>query len=367
MKISAVKRLFVGSPLATAQARHERLSKTSALAVFSSDALSSVAYATEEILLVLVVAGTAALVYSIPIGIAIALLIDYVLTVAVSVAAGVAAITSAFPALYDYRIPLGVLFIAGIATVILRGLRESSNLFAVPTYLFVVRFAGMLAYGFVRWAAGWETPPPPAADFAVTEDLTLFLVLRAFSSGCAALTGVEAVSDGVPAFQPPEARNARTVLAWLGIILVTLFVGITFLARHLHVMPRAEETVLSQLARLIFGSGLLYYEIQVVTMLILVFAANTAFADFPRLAYFLARDGFIPRQFATRGDRLVFSNGILILGGLAALLIALFGGATHALIPLYAVGVFLSFTLSQASMVRRWLTRPVGAATTGLV
>src|SRR5216683_1730587 len=380
MKISAVKRLFVGSPLATAQARHERLSKTSALAVFSSDALSSVAYATEEILLVLVVAGTAALVYSIPIGIAIAvliavvvssyrqtilayprgggsyivtkdnlgqvpglvsagaLLIDYVLTVAVSVAAGVAAITSAFPALYDYRIPLGVLFIAGIATMNLRGLRESSNLFAVPTYLFVVSFAGMLAYGFVRWAAGWETPPPPAADFAVTEDLTLFLVLRAFSSGCAALTGVEAVSDGVPAFQPPEARNARTVLAWLGIILVTLFVGITFLARHLHVMPRAEETVLSQLARLIFGSGLLYYEIQVVTMLILVFAANTAFADFPRLAYFLARDGFIPRQFATRGDRLVFSNGILILGGLAALLIALFGGATHALIPLYAVG-----------------------------
>jgi amino acid transporter len=419
MKISAVKRLFVGSPLATAQARHERLSKTSALAVFSSDALSSVAYATEEILLVLVVAGTAALVYSIPIGIAIAvliavvvssyrqtilaypqgggsyivtkdnlgqvpglvsagaLLIDYVLTVAVSVAAGVAAITSAFPALYDYRIPLGVLFIAGIATMNLRGLRESSNLFAAPTYLFVVSFAGMLAYGFVRWAAGWETPPPPAAAFAVTEDLSLFLVLRAFSSGCAALTGVEAVSDGVLAFRPPEARNARTVLAWLGIILITLFVGITFLAHHLHVMPRAEETVVSQLARHIFGSGLLYYEIQVVTMLILVFAANTAFADFPRLAYFLARDGFIPRQFATRGDRLVFSNGIQILGGFAALLIALFGGATHALIPLYAVGVFLSFTLSQASMVRRWPTRreagwrwvlnAVGAATTGFV
>ena len=399
MKISAVKRLFVGSPLATAQARHERLSKTSALAVFSSDALSSVAYATEEILLVLVVAGSAALVYSIPIGIAIAvliavvvssyrqtilayplgggsyivtkdnlgqvsglvsasaLLIDYVLTVAVSVAAGVAAITSAFPALYDYRIPLGVLFIAGIATMNLRGLRESSNLFAAPTYLFVVSFAGMLAYGFVRWAAGWETPPPPTRELAVTHELTLFLVLRAFSSGCAALTGVEAVSDGVPAFRPPEARNARTVLAWLGIILITLFIGITFLARHLHVVPRAEETVVSQLARLIFGDGLLYYEIQVVTMFILVFAANTAFADFPRLAYFLARDGFIPRQFATRGDRLVFSNGILILGGLAALLIALFGGATHALIPLYAVGVFLSFTLSQTSMVRRWLTR----------
>jgi hypothetical protein len=183
----------------------------------------------------------------------------------------------------------------------------------------------------------------------------------------------------VPAFRPPEARNARVVLAWLGIILITLFVGITFLARHFHVMPRLEETVVSQLARVIFGSGLLYYEIQVVTMLILVFAANTAFADFPRLAYFLARDGFIPRQFGHRGDRLVFSNGILILAGLAALLLLLFGGATHALIPLYAVGVFVSFTLSQTSMVRRWLTRrepgwwwrwvlnAVGAATTGLV
>jgi amino acid transporter len=421
VKISAVKKLFVGSPLATAQARHERLSKTSALAVFSSDALSSVAYATEEILLVLVLAGSAALSYSIPIGVAIAvliavvvssyrqtilaypqgggayivtkdnlgtlpglvaagaLLIDYVLTVAVSVAAGVAAITSAFPALYDYRVVLGVLFIAGISTGNLRGLRESSNLFAVPTYLFVVSFAGMLAYGLVRWLAGWETVAPPEGAVAVSQDLTIFLVLRAFSSGCAALTGVEAVSDGVPAFKPPEARNARTVLAWLGIILIALFMGITFLARHYHVTPRPEETVVSQLARLIFGGGLLYYEIQVVTMLILVFAANTAFADFPRLAYFLARDGFIPRQFGTRGDRLVFSNGILILGGLAALLILLFGGATHALIPLYAVGVFVSFTLSQASMVRRWLTRReagwqwrwamngLGAATTGLV
>jgi amino acid transporter len=422
VKISAVKKLFVGSPLATAQARHERLSRTSALAVFSSDALSSVAYATEEILLVLVLAGSAALTFSIPIGIAIALLIavvvssyrqtilayphgggayivtkdnlgtlpalvaagalliDYVLTVAVSVAAGVAAITSAFPILYDYRIALGVIFIAGIATVNLRGLRESGALFAVPTYLFVVSFAAMLAYGFVRWMFGWEGVPAPAAEPAeMSQALTIFLVLRAFASGCAALTGVEAVSDGVPAFRPPEARNARIVLAWLGIILVTLFIGITFLAHHYQVLPRAEETVVSQLARLIFGGGLLYYEVQAVTMLILVFAANTAFADFPRLAYFLARDGFIPRQFGTRGDRLVFSNGILILGGLAALLILLFGGATHALIPLSAVGVFVSFTLSQASMVRRWLSRreegwwwrwvlnAVGAATTGLV
>ena len=288
MKISTLKKLFVGSPLATAQARHERLSRTSALAVFSSDALSSVAYATEEILLVLVLAGTAALSFSIPIGIAIALLIavvvssyrqtilayphgggayivtkdnlgtlpalvaagalliDYVLTVAVSVAAGVAAITSAFPVLYDYRVALGVIFIAGIATVNLRGLRESGALFAVPTYLFVVSFAAMLAYGFVRWLFGWEgVPAPAAAPAEMSQELTIFLVLRAFASGCAALTGVEAVSDGVPAFRPPEARNARIVLAWLGIILVTLFIGITFLAHHYQVMPRTEETVVS--------------------------------------------------------------------------------------------------------------------------
>ncbi len=422
MNIGTLKKLFVGSPLATAQARHERLSKTSALAVFSSDALSSVAYATEEILLMLVLAGTAALVYSIPIGVAIALLIavvvssyrqtilaypggggayivtkdnlgtlpglvaagalliDYVLTVAVSVAAGVAAITSAFPALFGHRVVLGILFIAAIATANLRGIRESGKLFALPTYLFIVSFAGMLAYGLVRWAIGLETPAPPAeAQAGTLQDVTLFLVLRAFSSGCAALTGVEAVSDGVPAFQPPEAKNARTVLAWLGLILITLFMGITFLARHYHVTPRDTETVVSQLARQIFGGGLLYYEIQVVTMLILVLAANTSFADFPRLSYFLARDGFIPRQFGTRGDRLVFSNGILILAGTAALLIFIFGGETHALIPLYAVGVFVSFTLSQASMVRRWLGRreegwwwrwwlnAAGATTTGLV
>ncbi len=422
MKIGTLKKLFIGSPLATAQARHERLSKSSALAVFSSDALSSVAYATEEILLILVLAGTAALAYSIPIGVAIALLIavvvssyrqtilaypggggayivtkdnlgtlpgliaagalliDYVLTVAVSVAAGVAALTSAFPALFAYRIVIGVLFIAAIATANLRGIRESGKLFSLPTYLFVVSFAVMLAYGFIRWVFGWETPAPPAETQAGTlQNVTLFLILRAFASGCAALTGVEAVSDGVIAFKPPEAKNARIVLAWLGIILITLFMGITFLARHYHVVPQETETVVSQLARRIFGGGLLYYEVQTVTMLILVLAANTSFADFPRLSYFLARDGFIPRQFGTRGDRLVFSNGILILAGTAALLIVLFGGETHALIPLYAVGVFVSFTLSQASMVRRWLGRreegwwwrwwlnALGAATTGLV
>jgi amino acid transporter len=421
VKIGTLKKVFVGRPLPTAQARHERLSKRTALAVFASDALSSVAYATEEILLILAAAGAAALAFTIPIGIAIsiliavvassyrqtifaypqgggayivtkdnlgtlpsllagsALLVDYVLTVAVSVAAGVAALTSAFPVLYGHRVLLGVACITLIATANLRGIRESATLFAVPTYLFIVSFAGMLGYGYVRWAFGWEAPPPPQQMATATQTVTTFLLLRAFSQGCTALTGVEAVSDGVPAFKPAEARNARIVLSVLGFILITLFMGTTFLARHYHVTPIEQETVVSQLARLIFGGGLLYYEIQAVTMLILILAANTSFADFPRLSYFLARDGFIPRQFGTRGDRLVFSNGILILGGTAALLIIVFGGDTHALIPLYALGVFVSFTLSQSSMVRRWLVRRepgwwwrawlngLGAATTGLV
>jgi amino acid transporter len=422
VNLNSLKKVLVGSPLATAQARHERLSKTAALAVFSSDALSSVAYATEEILLILVLAGTVALHYSIPIGFAIAaliavvvssyrqtifaypqgggsyivtkdnlgtlpglisgaaLLIDYVLTVAVSVAAGVAALTSAVPALYDYRVIIGVGFVAAITVANLRGLRESGNLFALPTYLFISFVAVLIVYGLVRWAFGWDpTSHVPDPSIAAVQDLSIFLVLRAFASGCAALTGVEAVSDGVPAFKPPEAKNARIVLAWLGVILISLFVGITFLTRHYHLTPLPEQTILSQLARQIFGDGVLYYSIQASTMLILVLAANTAFADFPRLSFFLARDGFLPRQFGSRGDRLVFSNGILILGTTAAVLLVIFGGSTHALIPLYAVGVFLSFTLSQASMVRRWLVRrepgwqwrwwlnAVGAATTGLV
>jgi len=422
VNLNSLKKVLVGSPLATAQARHERLSKTAALAVFSSDALSSVAYATEEILLILVLAGTVALHYSIPIGFAIAaliavvvssyrqtifaypqgggsyivtkdnlgtlpglisgaaLLIDYVLTVAVSVAAGVAALTSAVPALYNYRVIIGVGFVAAITVANLRGLRESGNLFALPTYLFISFVAILIVYGLVRWAFGWD-PTSHVSDpsIAAVQDLSIFLVLRAFASGCAALTGVEAVSDSVPAFKPPEAKNARIVLAWLGVILISLFVGITFLTRHYHLTPLPEQTILSQLARQIFGDGVLYYSIQASTMLILVLAANTAFADFPRLSFFLARDGFLPRQFGSRVDRLVFSNGILILGTTAAVLLVIFGGSTHALIPLYAVGVFLSFTLSQASMVRRWLVRrepgwqwrwwlnAVGAATTGLV
>ena len=369
----------------------------------------------------LILAGTVALSYSIPIGIAIAvliaivvssyrqtiraypqgggayivskdnlgvpaglvagaaLLIDYVLTVAVSVAAGVAALTSAVPTLFPYRPGLCVVAVVGIALANLRGIRESGQLFAAPTYLFIASLGGLIVYGSLGALFDFLPEAPYQRHPPGLEGVGLILFLRAFSSGCTALTGVEAVSDGVPAFKPPEAHNARVVLTWLGVILITLFLGITFLAYDFGITPRPEETVVSQLARHIFGGGFLYYELQAVTMLILLLAANTSFADFPRLSFFLARDRFIPRQFATQGDRLVFSNGILILSGLAALLLVIFGGDPHALIPLYAVGVFLSFTLSQASMVRRWLRlkedgwwwrwwfNALGAVVTGLV
>jgi len=421
VRLSRLKRAFLGSPLPTAQSRHERLAKTTALAVFASDALSSVAYATEEILLVLVLAGTAALSYSLPISIVIAiliaivvssyrqtiraypqgggayivskdnlgapaglvagaaLLIDYVLTVAVSVAAGIAALTSAVPVLFPYRPWLCVAAVVLIAVANLRGIRESGKLFAAPTYLFVASLGLLIVYGGAGAIFNFLPEAPYQRHPPGLEGVGIFLFLRAFASGCTALTGVEAVSDGVPAFKPPEAHNARIVLTWLGAILIALFIGITFLAYDFGLAPRHEETVVSQLARHVFGSGPLYFELQAVTMLILLLAANTSFADFPRLSFFLARDRFIPRQFATQGDRLVFSNGILILGGLAALLLVIFRGDTHALIPLYAVGVFLSFTLSQASMVRRWMRlkeegwwwrwwlNAVGALVTGLV
>jgi amino acid transporter len=397
VRLHNLKRLFVGTPLPTAQSRHERLGKATALATFASDALSSVAYATEEILLVLILAGTVALSYSLPIGVAIAvliaivvssyrqtilaypqgggayivskdnlgvlpgliaaaaLLIDYVLTVAVSVAAGVAAVTSALPQLYPLRVWLCVVAVAVVSIANLRGIRESGKLFAAPTYLFIVSLGALVTWGVIGAVFDLLPEAPYQAHPPGLEGVGLFLILRAFASGCAALTGVEAVSDGVPAFKAPEAHNARVVLSWLGVILILLFLGMTYLAYDLGIVPREHETVVSQIARHVFGGGFVYYEIQLVTMLILLLAANTSFADFPRLAYFLARDRFIPRQFATQGDRLVFSNGIVILGGLALVLLLVFRGDTHKLIPLYAVGVFISFTLSQASMVRRWL------------
>ena len=421
MRLYRLKRLFVGTPLPTAQARHERLSKRTGLAIFASDNLSSVAYATEEIMRVLILAGVAALSLSTPISIAIgaviciviysyrqtivaypqgasdyivakdnlgtaaglvagsALLIDYTLTVAVSVSAGIAAVTSAVPGLFPYRVVLCVAALALIAYGNLRGLRESGRLFALPSYLFIAGFLVLIATGFARYAIRGEPTAPPTEVEAPLGALSVFLVLRAFASGAVALTGIEAVADGVQAFKPPEVKNARTVLAVLGIIMLTLFIGTTALADLFNIVPRDEETVVSQLARAVFGGGPLYYYLQGVSTLILILAANTAFADFPRLAFFMSRDGYLPRQFGNRGDRLVFSNGVVLLAVIAAGLVVVFHGSTHALIPLYAVGVFTSFTLSQTSMVRRWLrTRPdgwwwrvavngIGGATTAVV
>lgn len=402
MRVSLLKRLLVGAPMPLAQARHERLSKTLALAVFSSDALSSVAYATEEILLILVLAGAAATHLATPIALSItalliivaisyqqtihaypsgggsyivaranlgavpglvaaaALLVDYVLTVSVSVAAGVAAITSAVPELHPYKVTLGVICVIAIAAANIRGVRESGRIFAVPTYFFIVSFGVLLVGGFYRLLTGSLDPaaPPP---LPATEHLSWFLILRAFSSGCTAMTGTEAISNGIQAFRPPESRNAAITLGWMAGILATMFVGITVLASTLGIVPVETETVVSQIARRLFGTGLLYYLIQAATAMILILAANTSFADFPRLSSLLARDRFVPRQFANLGDRLVFSNGILVLAGLAALLIVVFRGDTHALIPLYAVGVFISFTLSQSGMVMHWWrTRTAG-------
>ncbi|HEV8662014.1 MAG TPA: amino acid permease [Candidatus Methylomirabilis sp.] len=427
---SSLKRLLLGDPLTTAQAKGERLGKVTGLAVFASDNLSSVAYATEEILLALALAGTAAFAYTLPIGAAIgllmvvvatsywqtvhaypsgggayvvalhnlgrpagltaaaALMIDYVLTVAVSIAAGVAALTSAFPSLYPWRVSLAALCIVLIMVANLRGVRESGRLFAVPTYLFIASFFLLLIGGAVALGSRGDAAALPgglpvtgggSGTAGAASAVPLFILLRAFASGCAALTGVEAIANGVQAFRPPEARNAAITLAWMAAILLTLFLGVTYLATAFEVAPREGETVVSQIARAIFGRTIPYFLVQASTALILLLAANTSFAGFPRLTSVVAQDRFLPRQLANVGDRLVYSNGIVILGALAILLVAVFGADTHALIPLYAVGVFLSFTLSQAGMVRRWLKRRgpgwqrgvlingVGAATTGVV
>jgi amino acid transporter len=394
--LGVLKRFLLGRPLPTWQARHERLGKATALAVFSSDNLSSVAYATEEILLVLVLAGAGALPLSLPIAIAIALLMaivvssywhtvhaypmgggtyivakenlgrfpslvagaalltDYVLTVSVSVAAGVAAITSAFPALYPERILLCLLCVWGITLGNLRGVRESGRIFAGPTYLFIATMALLLTVGLWRWGTGSLAASAPVTVPPASQAVTLFLLLRAFASGCAAMTGIEAIADGAGAFRPPEGRNAGLTLLWMAGILITTFLGVTFLARAIGLSPREGETIVSMLARATFGATPFYYLVQGATAAILILAANTSFADFPRLSYFIARDGYLPRQFTNRGDRLVFSNGILVLGVLSSALLVAFRGDTHALIPLYALGVFLSFTLSQAGMVQRW-------------
>jgi len=399
-----------------------------ALPVFASDALSSVAYATEEILLVLVTvsAGFSVLRLSWPIALAIAallaivatsyrqtiraypqgggayrvsrdnlgilpgltaasaLLIDYTLTVAVSVSAGVAAVTSAVPALEPHRVALAVGCVLFIGLANLRGAKESGLLFAVPTYMFITSIFALLIVGFTRVALGHTLHPPlppPESWKEAGQAMTAFLILRAFSSGCTALTGVEAVTDGVPAFRPPEPKNAAKVLGILAIILITMFLGITYLTYRIHVIPfppeteaaggQHRQTVISQLAYAVFGPTWIYYFIQAATAMILVLAANTAFADFPRLSMFLAQDRLFPRQLANVGDRLVFSNGIIGLTILATLTVMAFGASTHHLIPLYALGVFLSFTLSQTGMVVRWWRRrprgwQLGAAVSGV-
>jgi amino acid transporter len=411
---TTLKRLFVGRALRSEQAAHERLSKKTALAVFSSDALSSVAYSTEAILLVLVAAGSTTIVYLPPIAIGLtlllailalsykqtihaypsgggayivakdnlgtqagliaagSLLVDYILTVAVSVSAGVAAITSAaqgtrFAGLQNHRVLICIFFVAFIAMINLRGVRESGAFFAGPTYLFILSMLALIVVGLFRYFTTHQVMPIPeklyfdesvgsVAHSLLTRGALLWLLLRAFAAGCTALTGVEAISNGIPAFKAPESKNAATTLSWMALVMATLILGTGFLAYKIQAHPIGpEETLVSSIARFTFGGGTIYFIIQAATAGILVLAANTSFADFPRLASLLAADRFLPRQLASRGDRLVFSNGILILALLASALILLFRGNEQAMLPLYALGVFISFTLSQAGMVIHWL------------
>ncbi len=404
----SLRRWLFGRPIATARAAHERYDKWIALPIFASDAVSSSAYATEEILLALMLVGTTVLSASLWVAAAIgalllivafsyrqtvlayptgggayivgrenlgmraamvagaALLIDYVLTVSVSVAAGVAAITSAVPGLHPHTVLLGVFFIGLIALLNLRGLRESGIPFALPSYSFILVMLTTIVVGAVHlFRHGAPPPPPDVYSLGPTEalgTLGLIYVLRAFASGCAALTGIEAISNGVQAFRPPEGVNAAKTMLWMAFILFVLFLGVTGLAYGYHIVPHhggghgAGETVVSQIAATVWGGkrNLGYGAVQFTTMLILILAANTSFAGFPRLCAILAKDRLLPRQFGSIGDKLVFNNGILILMLVSMALIVLFKGSVHGLLPLYAVGVFLSFTISQAGMVKRW-------------
>lgn len=410
-----LRRLLIGTPLPSSRAMHERLIKILALPVFASDAISSVAYATEEILLALIVAGPAMVTasnYSINISIAIvvllaivatsyrqtifaypsgggsyivakdnlgvipgltagaSLMIDYVLTVAVSISSGVAAIVSIHPSLAPYTVDLAVGGVLVIMLANLRGLKESGTLFAIPAYAFVISALTLIGVGVyhVVSTGGFTVPTPPPGSYREVpmHDFTgfalIFLVLKAFSSGCSAMTGTEAISNGIPAFRPPESKNAATTLVWMAILLGTLFFGVTFLAWKGHVIPMDQtyseyKTVMAQIADALFTGKWAWFVkfLQYATAGILVLAANTSFADFPRLGSIMARDRFLPRQLYNVGDRLVFSNGIVLLALLAIGLIITFNGIVNALIPLYAIGVFLSFTLSQAGMVKHTL------------
>lgn len=396
---------FLGKPLATSAIAHEKLTNMQGLAIFGADALSSTAYATEEILLVLATAGALVSTISIPIAISIfglivlvsisyhqvihaypqgggvynvasknlgeypallgaaSLLIDYILTAAVSTTAGVAAITSALPSLYDHRVTLGIFITLFLMWMNLRGIRESGKLFSIPTYIFVISFFMMIGYGIFKYLYG--TFPIAVSTALPAEQMNtigILLLLRAFAAGCTAMTGIEAISNGVQAFKNPESENAARTLQRMALLLGTIFIGITLLAYWGKIVPTHDETVLSQIARLLFDNSPLYYLIQGATALILILAANTPFAGFPRVASQLAKDGYFPRQFLNLGSRLVFANGIILLSFFSALLIYLFNGNVHALIPLYAVGVFLGFTISQIGMIAHWLREGKGHA-----
>ena len=393
--LSKLKDILIGPALPTRILGHKQLNKVRALAAFSPDALASIAYANQEIYLGLVVAGSLGLSYAWPIGLGItsllvivalsyfqtihgypsgggsyivartnlgtlpgllaaaALLVDYLLNAAVSLTAGVAALASAFPSLWSQRVGIALLLLLVITMVNLRGLQETGTFMAVPVYIFLAAYFSMLIYGIFRLAIDGPTPLATVAPPAI-QPLTLFLILHTFSTGSTALTGVEAISNGVPAFQAPKAKNAGRTLMIMAILMGLLFAGSIGLTQFLGVIAGPQETILSALARRLFGNGLLYYIIQFATLGILTVAANTSFAGFPRLAAILAQDGFLPRQLSSLGDRLAFTNGIILLGFFTALLIILFGGDTHALIPLFAIGAFLAFTLSQAGMVVHW-------------
>jgi len=392
---------LIGRPLQTADAPHQTIGKAVGLAVFASDALSSTAYATQEILVILAAAGTIAFGYVFPISIVIvgllaivvisyeqiihaypdgggayivaydnlgrfsalvaaaALLTDYILTVSVSVSSGVAQIISAYPQLFEYRVPLSITCVIFITVINLRGVRESGAAFAFPSYFFIVIMFLTIGMGLFRWftgSLGTVIDPPELEHFGeAVSGVTVFLLLHAFSSGTAALTGVEAISNGTTAFKEPRSRNAGITLIWMAIILGLLFMGISFLTKEIKAVPSETETVISQLARTVFdGQGLFYLFVIVGTTVILILAANTAFAGFPRLSAMLAKDGFMPRQLTYRGSRLVYSYGIVSLAGVASLLIVIFQASVTRLIPLYAIGVFLSFSFAQAGMARRW-------------
>ena len=400
IRSAAWRTWLIGRPLATADAPHQTIGKLVGLAVFASDALSSTAYATQEILMVLALAGAGAFTYSVPIALAItalmvivtisyqqtihaypggggayivardnlgelpaqtagaALLTDYILTVAVSISSGVAQITSAFPDLHPYRVEIAAGLVLFVMLINLRGVKESGITFAIPTYYFVIIMLVTVGIGLVRWATGslGTVVSPPELEIPLTfQVVTPFLLLHALANGTSALTGIEAISNGITAFKEPRSRNAGITLIWMSSILGTLFLSITLLARHIGAVPSETETVISQIARTILGGQkIAYLGVIAGTALILILAANTAFADFPRLGALHAGDGFLPRQMTYRGSRLVYSRGIAALAVIAIALIVLFQASVTRLIPLYAIGVFLSFTLSQTGMARRW-------------